>query len=46
MKWDDDIKRLEVEANAETPRDNKQVCDFGGEGIDLDRTKHIFFAPK
>jgi len=46
MKWADDIRRLEVEANAETPRDAKQARDFGAEGIGLVRTEHMFFDPK
>jgi pyruvate,orthophosphate dikinase len=46
MKWADDIRHLEVEANAETPRDAKQARDFGAEGIGLVRTEHMFFDPK
>ena len=46
MKWADDIRRLEVEANAETPRDAKQAREFGAQGIGLVRTEHMFFDPK
>jgi pyruvate,orthophosphate dikinase len=45
MEWVDEIKTLEVRANAETPRDAKQARDFGAEGIGLARTEHMFFDP-
>jgi pyruvate,orthophosphate dikinase len=46
MKWADEIRRLKVEANAETPKDAQQARDFGAEGIGLVRTEHMFFDPK
>jgi len=46
MKWADEIRKLKVEANAETPKDAKQARDFGAEGIGLVRTEHMFFDPK
>ncbi|HEY5995413.1 MAG TPA: putative PEP-binding protein, partial [Candidatus Deferrimicrobiaceae bacterium] len=44
MSWADDIRRLRVRANADTPRDAKVARDFGAEGIGLCRTEHMFFA--
>jgi pyruvate,orthophosphate dikinase len=43
MGWADEVRRLEVRANADTPRDAKQARDFGAEGIGLCRTEHMFF---
>ncbi len=43
MSWVDEIKTMEVRANAETPKDAKQARDFGAEGIGLARTEHMFF---
>ncbi|MDR0967525.1 MAG: pyruvate, phosphate dikinase [Rickettsiales bacterium] len=45
MNWVDEIKDLEVRANAETPRDAAQARDFGAQGIGLARTEHMFFDP-
>ena len=46
MTWVDEIKTMEVRANAETPKDAQQARDFGAEGIGLARTEHMFFDPK
>jgi len=46
MKWADEIRRLRVLANAETPLDATQGRKFGCEGIGLARTEHMFFGPK
>ncbi|WP_088347944.1 MULTISPECIES: pyruvate, phosphate dikinase [Rhodomicrobium] len=43
MIWADEIRRMKVRANAETPRDAKQAREFGAEGIGLSRTEHMFF---
>ncbi|MBQ9235772.1 MAG: pyruvate, phosphate dikinase [Alphaproteobacteria bacterium] len=43
MSWVDEIRTLEIRANAETPRDAQQARDFGAEGIGLARTEHMFF---
>ena len=43
MSWVDEIKTMEVRANAETPKDAKQARDFGAQGIGLARTEHMFF---
>lgn len=44
MGWADEIRTLNVRANADTPRDAKQAVEFGAEGIGLCRTEHMFFA--
>jgi pyruvate, orthophosphate dikinase len=43
MAWADEIRRMKVRANAETPRDAKQAREFGAQGIGLCRTEHMFF---
>ena len=44
MEWADEIRKLQVRTNADTPRDTKQAVEFGAEGIGLCRTEHMFFA--
>ncbi|WP_425540170.1 pyruvate, phosphate dikinase [Microaceticoccus formicicus] len=43
MGWVNELKRLEVRTNADTPRDAKVALAFGAEGIGLCRTEHMFF---
>jgi len=43
MVWVDEIRKLGVRANAETPTDAKTAREFGAEGIGLCRTEHMFF---
>src|SRR4051812_20486315 len=43
LEWADDVKSLEVRANADTPEDAKQSRRFGATGIGLCRTEHMFF---
>nr|WP_302646688.1 pyruvate, phosphate dikinase [uncultured Clostridium sp.] len=43
MSWADEIRKLQVRTNADTPRDTKQAIEFGAEGIGLCRTEHMFF---
>ncbi|MDC3024694.1 pyruvate, phosphate dikinase [Candidatus Pelagibacter sp.] len=43
MSWADDIRKLKVRTNSETPFDTKIARDFGAEGIGLCRTEHMFF---
>ena len=45
MGWADEIRRLGVWANADTPADAKTALNFGAEGIGLCRTEHMFFDP-
>lgn len=44
MAWADDLRRLGVRANADTPGDARHALDFGAEGIGLARTEHMFFG--
>jgi pyruvate, orthophosphate dikinase len=41
--WADEVRRLGVRANADTPADAKAAVRFGAEGIGLCRTEHMFF---
>ena len=43
LGWADDTRRLQVRANADTPRDARIARNFGAEGIGLCRTEHMFF---
>ena len=43
MTWADELRRMGVRANAETPLDARTARDFGAEGIGLCRTEHMFF---
>ena len=44
LGWADDVKRLDVRANADTPEDAQKARDFGAKGIGLTRTEHMFMA--
>jgi pyruvate, orthophosphate dikinase len=44
MTWVDPLRKLNIRANADIPRDAKQAREFGAEGIGLCRTEHMFFA--
>ncbi|MBS4804357.1 MAG: pyruvate, phosphate dikinase [Clostridium sp.] len=44
MGWADEIRKLKVRTNADSPRDTKQAMEFGAEGVGLCRTEHMFFA--
>ena len=41
--WADDIRRLDIRTNADTPRDTEMAVLFGAQGIGLCRTEHMFF---
>jgi pyruvate,orthophosphate dikinase len=43
MKWVDQVRKLKVRTNADTPHDAKVARNFGAEGIGLCRTEHMFF---
>jgi len=43
LRWADETRRLQVRANADTPRDARIARNFGAEGIGLCRTEHMFF---
>ncbi len=44
LGWADDLRRLGVRANADTPEDAAKAREFGAEGIGLVRTEHMFMA--
>ncbi len=45
VEWADQIRRLGVRTNADTPEDAEKAREFGAEGIGLCRTEHMFMAP-
>ncbi|MDI9313399.1 MAG: pyruvate, phosphate dikinase [Hydrotalea sp.] len=45
MTWADEVRRLNVRTNADTPEDCRTARKFGAEGIGLCRTEHMFFEP-
>ncbi|PWA37230.1 orthophosphate dikinase, plastidic [Artemisia annua] len=44
MAWADQVRRLKVMANADTPNDALTARNNGAQGIGLCRTEHMFFA--
>jgi pyruvate,orthophosphate dikinase len=44
LAWADEIRRLGVRTNADTPRDALRARELGAEGIGLCRTEHMFMA--
>ncbi|HUE26108.1 MAG TPA: pyruvate, phosphate dikinase, partial [Solirubrobacteraceae bacterium] len=44
LGWADELRRLRVRANADTPRDAARARELGAEGIGLCRTEHMFMA--
>lgn len=42
LNWADELKRLDVRANADTPEDALKARQFGAKGIGLTRTEHMF----
>jgi pyruvate,orthophosphate dikinase len=44
LGWADELKRLEVRANADTPEDAQKAREFGAKGIGLCRTEHMFMG--
>lgn len=43
LGWADEVRKLKVRANADTPADARIARNFGAEGIGLCRTEHMFF---
>ncbi|WP_244431930.1 pyruvate, phosphate dikinase [Rhodopseudomonas sp. B29] len=43
MSWADQVRKLKVRVNADTPADARTAIKFGAEGIGLCRTEHMFF---
>ncbi len=46
MPWADQIRRLKVRTNADTPEDAMTAIALGAEGIGLTRTEHMFFGER
>src|SRR6266508_5443339 len=44
LEWADELRRLRVRANADTPDDAAKARELGAEGIGLCRTEHMFNA--
>jgi pyruvate, orthophosphate dikinase len=44
LAWADEIRRMNVRTNADTPEDAVKAREFGAEGIGLCRTEHMFMA--
>lgn len=44
LAWADELKCLEVRANADTPEDAQKSRKFGAKGIGLTRTEHMFMG--
>ncbi|MBN1272776.1 MAG: pyruvate, phosphate dikinase [Candidatus Aminicenantes bacterium] len=43
LSWADEVRSLNVRANADTPEDAETAFAFGAQGIGLTRTEHMFF---
>ncbi len=43
MGWCDEIRKLNVRTNADSPEDARKAVEMGAEGIGLCRTEHMFF---
>jgi pyruvate,orthophosphate dikinase len=46
LGWCDELRRLGVRANADTPEDARKAREFGAEGIGLCRTEHMFLGER
>jgi pyruvate,orthophosphate dikinase len=46
LSWADDVRKLGIRANADTPEDAKRAREFGAEGIGLARTEHMFLGDR
>ncbi len=46
LSWADEVRKLGVRANSDTPADARTAFAFGAEGIGLARTEHMFFGPE
>jgi pyruvate,orthophosphate dikinase len=42
LEWADQVRKLGVKANADTPEDAQRARELGAEGIGLCRTEHMF----
>ncbi len=46
LSWADEMRRMEVWANADTPDDAAKARELGAQGIGLCRTEHMFMEPE
>jgi pyruvate,orthophosphate dikinase len=46
LGWADEIRKLGVRTNADTPEDARKARRFGAEGIGLARTEHMFLGDR
>jgi len=46
LEWADEVRKIGVRTNADTPADSAKAGEFGAEGIGLCRTEHMFMAPE
>ena len=46
LSWADELRRMDVWANADTPEDAARARRLGAGGIGLCRTEHMFMAPE
>jgi pyruvate,orthophosphate dikinase len=44
LTWADEVRRMGVRANADTPQDARKARELGAQGIGLCRTEHMFMA--
>jgi pyruvate,orthophosphate dikinase len=44
LSWADEVRMLDVRANADTPEDALRARELGAQGIGLCRTEHMFMA--
>ncbi|HEY3729417.1 MAG TPA: pyruvate, phosphate dikinase [Solirubrobacteraceae bacterium] len=44
LEWADELRNLDVRANADTPQDARRARELGAQGIGLCRTEHMFMA--
>ncbi|MCC6963681.1 MAG: pyruvate, phosphate dikinase [candidate division Zixibacteria bacterium] len=44
MQWADEVRKIGIRTNADTPQDAAVARKFGAEGIGLCRTEHMFFG--
>jgi pyruvate,orthophosphate dikinase len=46
LSWADELRTMEVWANADTPEDAERARELGAQGIGLCRTEHMFMQPE
>ncbi len=44
LEWADELRRMGVRTNADTPQDARRARELGAQGIGLCRTEHMFMA--